>query len=160
MRRTLFPFVILIIIVIGVIFGLYRFGQNKTSIGETLFNTNKSSGWQAVFLTNGQVYFGKLAKSSGQFVTLRTIYYLQLPTSPTPGTEALVTPNTQSQISLVKFGNELHGPTDEMRINRDHILFIEEMKSDAKVVRAIEEYQNNGSNQSQLQTSPSPTASY
>ncbi|MDO8599214.1 MAG: hypothetical protein Q7S02_03830, partial [bacterium] len=31
-----------------------------------------------------------------------------------------------------------HGPTDEMRINRDHVLFIEQLRSDATVVRAID----------------------
>jgi hypothetical protein len=42
-----------------------------------------------------------------------------------------------TNINIVKLGGELHGPTDEMRINRDTVLFIEDLKSDSKVVSAI-----------------------
>jgi hypothetical protein len=52
-----------------------------------------------------------------------------------PGTE---TPT--ANINLVKLGAELHGPTDEMRINRDHILFIEDLKDDSQVVQGIKRF--------------------
>jgi len=42
---------------------------------------------------------------------------------------------------LIKLGNEIHGPADSMIITKDHILFIEQLKDDSKVVRAIKEYQ-------------------
>ena len=45
-----------------------------------------------------------------------------------------------AQISLIKLGNELHGPTDEMRITRSHILFIEDLKNDSAVVLAIKTF--------------------
>ena len=34
--------------------------------------------YQALFLTNGQVYFGKLSNVSDKYVTLNDIYYLQV----------------------------------------------------------------------------------
>ena len=34
--------------------------------------------YQAVFLANGQVYFGKLSEPNNQSVTLKDIYYLQV----------------------------------------------------------------------------------
>jgi hypothetical protein len=48
-------------------------------------------------------------------------------------------PNTplQSQIQLVKLGSEIHGPTSDMKINRDQILFIENLKPDSQVLKAI-----------------------
>lgn len=110
-------------------------GQNKTDSG-------KLSEYQAVFLTNGQVYFGKLSNPNSRLVTLQDVYYLQLAQSPQPGDNKDA--QQQPQISLVKLGNELHGPDDEMKINRDHILFVENMKDNAKVMEAIERYQKEG----------------
>ena len=92
-----------------------------------------TDGYQAVFLTNNQVYFGKLATASGDYVTLKDIFYLQVgqPLQPSQ-------PN--SNVNLVKLGGELHGPTDQMKINREHILFIEDLKSDSQVMKGIEQY--------------------
>lgn len=114
-----------------------------------------SSQWQAVFLSNGQVYFGKVADEDAQLITLRDIYYLQVQSE-----TAAATPDpNQPQVSLVKLGNELHGPVDAMRINRDHVLFIETMKNDAKVVEAIERYIKDGptpSSSPSILISPTP----
>ena len=76
----------------------------------------KTSDYQAVFLTNGQVYFGKLSGTGSDWVTLKDIYYLQVQQQVQPTDE-----NSQQQpnLTLVKLGNELHGPVDEMKINKD-----------------------------------------
>src|SRR3989344_7818454 len=75
-----------------------------------------SGKYQAVFLSNNQVYFGKLYNANSSYPTLRDIYYLQV-------TQVLQPKDPKSpaqQINLVKLGGELHGPEDEMRINREH----------------------------------------
>ena len=46
-----------------------------------------------------------------------------------------------SDAALLKLGNELHGPEDWMRINQDHVLFIEKLKQDSKVSQAIRDYE-------------------
>ncbi len=51
---------------------------------------------------------------------------------------------SQGDVSLLKLGNELHGPEDWMEINPAHILFIEELKPDGKVAKAIDAYKQNG----------------
>ncbi len=95
--------------------------------------------WQAVFLTNGQVYFGQVADNSASELVLADIYYLQV-TRPLQqaqeGEEQAAT--GQGELSLVKLGNELHGPMDRMHINRQHVLFIEDLKDDSNVVQAIQ----------------------
>ena len=101
-----------------------------------------SSGeYQAVFLSNGQVYFGKITKADSNEVVLKDIYYLiTRPALQTQTPEA--SPAAQEQqpgYTLVKLGQEMHGPMDEMRINRKHILFIEGLKEDGRVVQAIME---------------------
>jgi len=102
----------------------------------------KTEGYQAVFLSNGQVYFGKISKLNHMYVELNDIYYLQLRKplqTQEPPAEGEAT--AQSKLTLMKLGKEIHGPKDEMIINRKHVLFIENLKDDSKVVEAIEQYQ-------------------
>lgn len=102
----------------------------------------KTEGYQAVFLSNGQVYFGKVAKLNHTYVELSDIYYLQL-TKPLQTQEPPLEGEaaTQSKLTLMKLGKEIHGPKDQMIINRRHVLFIENLKDDSKVVQAINQYQ-------------------
>jgi|TARA_B100001971_G_C18107352_1_gene492261 hypothetical protein len=96
--------------------------------------------WQAVFLTNGQVYFGNIVGQNTAEVIVKDIYYLQV-TRPLQQTgEGEQQANPQGELSLVKLGNELHGPTDSMFINRDHVLFVEDLKDGSNVVTAIQNY--------------------
>ena len=96
-----------------------------------------SVNYQAVFLSNGQVYFGVLTKEKSQYPTLREVYYLQVTQAPQPLRPGETPP---TNINVVKLGGELHGPTDEMRINRDHVLFVEDLKPDSQVTQAIERF--------------------
>ena len=96
------------------------------------------SDYHAVFLTNGQVYFGKITEERERYIKLTDIYYLQLK-QPLQNQGAVEQLNP-SDISLIKLGNELHGPTDAMNINRDQVLFIEDLKDDSNVVTAIANY--------------------
>lgn len=101
-----------------------------------------SNGYSAIFLSNGQVYFGQLDKVNDNWMKLSKIYYLQVEQQkdlqPTSGD----TTNTaqQPKLSLVKLGNELHGPTDEMTINTKHVIFYEQLKDDGKVSQSIKKY--------------------
>lgn len=90
------------------------------------------SKYQAVFLTNGQVYFGHLQNYNRKYAILKDIYYLQTAQSFQQGQPPA--PN----MSLVKLGSELHGPEDVMFVPKDNILFWENMRSDSQVVKAIE----------------------
>jgi hypothetical protein len=121
----------LLALVIGALAVLWQLG---------VFPTGESRDYQAVFLTNNQVYFGKLYNTRSAFPVLKDIYYLQVTQSLQPKDP---TAPVQPQINLVKLGNELHGPKDEMKINRDQILFFEDLKETSAVVAAIREYQKN-----------------
>lgn len=100
-----------------------------------------SSKYQAVFLTNDQVYFGKIADISDEAVVIEDIYYLQ------NGGEQAESTNQgggdakqQANLSLAKLGSELHGPQDKMHINKDQVMFWENLKDDGKVAQAIKNY--------------------
>lgn len=109
-------------------------------------NANLSSpieikGYQAIFLTSGQVYFGNL-EIDGSWIVLRDVYYLQAdPSSQLSGTQQPQGTNQiPSNFQLVKLGSEIHGPEDVMHIDSDKIIFWENMKPDSQVVQAIEKY--------------------
>lgn len=135
--------IVLALIAAGVLFRDKLFkglSGRKPSAG-----TAQSSGFQAVFLTNGQVYFGKLSNPDGNYLTLKDIYYLQVGPQQGSGTDAAgaPAPAQQQSISLVKLGQELHGPVDEMHISRTQVLFYEDLKFEGSVVKAIEAYKAN-----------------
>ncbi len=137
--RNLLTLVVALIIVLG---GGYWVLRNNNVLPGSIVKDSGSniSDYSAVFLTNGQVYFGKIY-SVGDSVDLRNIYYLQVNSSTSnlqSGTAA--TPSASPDISLVKLGNELHGPNDRMLINHQQVLFTESLKSDSKVVTAINNY--------------------
>ncbi len=142
--------VVVVIIVVAVLFR-DKWGGSKTA---------KSSDYQAVFLTNGQVYFGKLS-DSGKYLKLNDIFYLQVNQPQIQGSQQTEQQaQTQPQLQLVKLGNELHGPMDEMSINRDQVLFFEDMKADGKVMKAIIEYKANpNAGNTGAQTPPPATGS-
>ncbi|MEK7162114.1 MAG: hypothetical protein AAB729_05510, partial [Patescibacteria group bacterium] len=120
----------------------------------------KSSAYNAVFLTNGQVYFGKMSEASDGYTTLKDIYYLQVVQQPglQGSGQTEQQQQAQSQISLVKLGNELHGPVDEMKISKSQILFYESMKEDSQVVQAINNYKANPQGTAAPAAAPAPTA--
>lgn len=145
--RSKMPWMILAVVVIIVLAVLgYLFRDKLSGSGAT----PALSGYQAVFLTNGQVYFGKLSDADSAYVSLRDIYYLQVNQQLQPDGSTQTAAQQQAaaaanpQLSLVKLGNELHGPADAMKINRDQILFYEDLKNDGKVAQAIVSYQKNG----------------
>ncbi|HVY67865.1 MAG TPA: hypothetical protein VHA30_03150 [Patescibacteria group bacterium] len=132
--------IVVVLIILGVLFRDRLFHKG----GQAMLG---ASGYQAVFLTNGQVYFGKLSHAEGNYLTLDDIYYLQVVQPPLQGSQPQdqAASQQQPQISLVKLGNELHGPVDEMHISREQVLFYEDLKSDGQVVKAIEAYKANPS---------------
>jgi len=95
--------------------------------------------YQAVFLTNSQVYFGKLSDTSEQYIKLTNVYYLQTDQAVQSGA-ASPSPSAKPSLSLAKLGNELHGPEDVMFISKTQVLFWENLKSSGRVSKAIKEY--------------------
>jgi len=101
-----------------------------------------SDKYQAVFLNNGQVYFGNIDNLNDQYVRLSNIYYL---TQSSGGTGTSAT--TNSNYSLVKLGcQQIHDPLDEMIINRDQVTFWENLNDSGKVVTSIKQFQKQNPN--------------
>ncbi len=114
------------------IFSMVMFKGGNTGEGKLVDKTK----FQAVFLNGGQVYFGKVNELNSKFVDMRDIYYLRVNQQVQPNANT----SNSNDISLVKLGCELHGPEDQMTINREQVVFWENLKNDGQVAKAIEQY--------------------
>lgn len=114
--------------------GLFYFSRDREA---HLVDASKV---QAVFLTNGQVYFGKVKEINHQFVNLQDIYYLNSQSS--SNSDNKDQNSTPTNFSLVKLGCELHSPLDQMVINRDQVSFWENLNSDGKVAKGIAQWKS------------------
>ncbi len=111
--------------------------------------------FQAVFLNGGQVYFGKIRSLNNKYTTLDNIYYLRVNQQVQPDQDEN---SAQADVSLEKLGCELHGPTDTMVINRDQVVFWENLKDDGQVVEAIKKFVQ-ANPQGKVCTKPADTTS-
>ena len=127
-------FLIGIVVVVAVLIGGYF---AKQAISPSPINKDK---FQAVFLTNGQVYFGRLTRGHGYY-KLSDVYYLQNKTGEDTNASDQLGSNTD--VELIKLGNEVHGPEDVMIIESSQVLFFENLKNDGNVVKTIQQHQNN-----------------
>lgn len=133
-KITTVGWVVIGIIIIAVSVCVY-FLVNKKNGG---LGENKSE-WQAIFMDNDHTYFGQIFSENKDSVIIKNIYYLAGMTNPQKLSED---EKNNKDFSLIKLGSEVHGPFDEMKVNRTHILFVEDLRADSKIVKAIEDYQN------------------
>jgi hypothetical protein len=123
--------IVVVAIAVTAVLTVYR-----SSVGSLIDNSK----YQAVFFTNGQVYFGKLQTVNNNYMKLTDIFYLQ--TSSTDSTNPQQTStSTAPNVQLIKLGSEIHGPSDEMVISDSQILFFENLQSNGKVSQSITSYQ-------------------
>jgi hypothetical protein len=141
MKRTGITVILTIVIIVLVAAGGVAYARKSGYLGGGVQKfASSDSDYSAVFLTNGQVYFGKIYSSPSDTVDLRDIYYLQVNQAVQGDTSKAATATDANNIQLVKLGQELHGPDDDMQINKQQVIFTESLKSDSKVVKAIADY--------------------
>jgi hypothetical protein len=83
--------------------------------------------YQAVLLTNGSAYFGRLEGYGGPQPVLTNVFYVVSQTNPD---------TKQVNNVLVKRGKELHEP-DRMYLNPAMIVFVEPVGQNSKVAQLI-----------------------
>ena len=101
-------------------------------------STIDKSKYQAVFLVSGQAFFGKLSIVNDNYLRLTDVWYLQSEDGG-ESTKTQPTESTNSNVKLIKLGNEIHGPEDEMTFSRNQVMFYENLKADGKVAQAIQQ---------------------
>jgi hypothetical protein len=95
------------------------------------------SQFQAVFLSDGQVYFGHLEKNSRDYFLLSNVYYLKYGSS-IQQKDKTGDDVASANLNLIQLGGEVHGPENSMYIAKDKILFIENLKDSSQVVKSMQ----------------------
>jgi hypothetical protein len=95
-------------------------------------NVKFTTPYQAVLLTNGSAYFGKLEGYGSPHPVLTEVYYIVTQTNPD---------TKQNNNVLVKRGKELHEP-DRMYLNPQQILCVEPVGPNSKVAQLIAQAQH------------------
>lgn len=123
-----------LIIIIG--FSYFMFvGKDNTS--EKIPVQQGESGWYSVKLLNGEVYYGQIEDLSADPVIVKNVYYNYDQLNSEEAGEKQETGN----LRLVKRGKEIHGPDGTLSVVRAQVVYMEPMKEDSKVLKAILEYE-------------------
>jgi hypothetical protein len=93
-----------------------------------------SGGYQVVYMSSGQVFFGKLQNPGGDYLVLKQPYTAQ---NVTPVGEA-APKDKQVSTTLLKVSQQTYGPEDVMSLKSDQVLFWQNLRADSKVTKAIE----------------------
>lgn len=143
-KRFLLPLIAAFIVIIMVVgFVVWSSMNRGAASGSAVSSAIDSSKYQAVFFTNGQVYFGKLQSFDNEYMKLTEVFYLQTNGADgESGNPQQTAGNDSNNVQLIKLGNEIHGPKDEMIISKDQLLFFENLKDDGKVATSISKYKN------------------
>jgi hypothetical protein len=124
----LIPYLLLILICSIALYGCSS-GGASTANTESGGTPKVTSEYQAVFLDNGQAFFGKLENAGSKYPLLRDVFYIQSHEDPD---------TKQVNSVLIKRGSELHAP-DVMYLNANHIIVIESVTPGSKVAQLIQE---------------------
>jgi hypothetical protein len=141
LRRIFVMLLVLIALILVVLVGrtqLFRAGIS-TLFAPSAADVIDHNAYQAVFLTNGSTYFGKLQDQGSDWFLLTDVFYLST--------------SDQSGTQLIKRGNESQGPREPMIIPRDQVLFIENLREDGDIVTLIKKFKSG-----QLPTATVPPA--
>lgn len=88
--------------------------------------------YKAVFLDNGQVFFGKIVEVGPAYVMLKDVFYVQ--------SQVVQQEKDKKEVKsiLIKRGSEWHGP-DLMYVTTRHIVVIEPVSPNSRVAQLIKE---------------------
>ena len=86
--------------------------------------------YQAVFLTDGHIYFGRYYDRIGAYAKIEDSYYLQQ----TQASDASAPADTR----LIRRGHELHEPATRMLLPKSAILFIEDLADASPIAQFMQ----------------------
>lgn len=130
--KTIVTLLIIIAIVLG---GWFAWSAYSKSTNYGIDNSK----YQAIFLTNGQIYFGKLHAFNDESFRLTTGYVAQAKTETTSGDSDDADTETSGGIVLIRLANETYGPENELFISKQQILHYENLKADSQYAKLIDQ---------------------
>jgi hypothetical protein len=121
-RRTLRNGAIALVVFIAALFFTQWWDFTVPTLGRAHY--------QAVFLANGQTYFGRYYDRIGAYAKIEDVYYLQQ----VQGSD----PNAAADTRIVRRGRELHEPSARMLIPKSAILFVEDLTDSSPIAQFME----------------------
>jgi hypothetical protein len=109
---------VLLIIAVGLVIWFFGFRAKTVSM---------TTPYQAVLLSNGSAYFGRLEGLGTPYPVLKDVFYVQSVTDPQ---------TKQVNNILVKRGKEWHAP-DRMILNANMIVLVEPVSTASRVAQLI-----------------------
>jgi lipopolysaccharide export LptBFGC system permease protein LptF len=143
-KKVAFIFVI-ILVLLAVSAALFKmYGGKTVSYGQTAGKANNAadasaSNYYAVFLSDGQIYFGQITENNSSEMVISDAYHLQSNGQTYQSLNQNQNVPAGASFSLIRVSDELHGPTNKIFINHNQILFYEQLRKDSKVVQLIQE---------------------
>lgn len=124
------------VLLIALLIAGYAAGKFLTRNQKPATVSGQSAEWYAVKLVDGEIFYGQIKDVKADPVVMDNVYYNydQAKGGQKDAPEA-------GNLRLVKRGQETHGPSGTMDLVRAQVLFMEPMKSDSKVLKAILEYE-------------------
>jgi len=117
LRRAFFA-----LLAIAVIAAVALYGRTLIGRPPAVADQVDRGAYQAVFLSTGQAFYGRLTVADADTYLLNDVYYLVA---------------TDGAQRLIKRGAEVFGPKDPMVIPARSVLFIENMRDDSEIVSGI-----------------------
>jgi hypothetical protein len=126
-------FIVLAVLIVLIILLLLARQQLSRAGIATLFAPSAlelidGNSYQAVFLTGGQVYFGRLQQQGSLYFVLYDVFYLSVPS------------DSGAQPQLIKRGSEIQAPVEPMIIPAGQVLYLENLRPDGQVATAIRRF--------------------
>ena len=90
---------------------------------------NKINNWYSVKLTNNETYYGQIEDIKADPIIVKNVYYNY--------DQSNKEENKNNNLRLIKKGKETYGPDGTMNIVRSHVLYMEPLSADSKVLQAI-----------------------
>ncbi|MBM3703387.1 MAG: hypothetical protein FJW63_10485 [Actinobacteria bacterium] len=127
-----FTILIFVSVLIFVSISLWQDGTARNTIQLLKYRGS----YQAVFLTNGQAYFGNITEITNEYILLKEPYSIKVQQKQTDEEGQ----TKQSEIKLLSIEDEFYKPEGYMLIEKSAINFIEELKDSSQIIDIIENY--------------------
>ncbi|OQA39177.1 MAG: hypothetical protein BWY51_00433 [Parcubacteria group bacterium ADurb.Bin316] len=124
-------FILTVILVLATIYFLF-FRQSGDQAEK-----NGQVNWYAVKLQNGEMYYGQIDNTAADPVIIKNVYYDYDMLNKTDKETGAA-----GNLRLVKKGKETYGPSGVMEVVRSNVVYMDILKEDSKVLKAILDYEN------------------
>lgn len=112
-----------LIVALAAIASLVLVAYRAIAREDPLLDAVKPGSYQAVILSNGSLYFGRLRREVGDFYELTDVYFVR---------------DERGSRRVTRLSEELHGPENRMLIKKSSVTVIEDLRADSQITRAIE----------------------